>query len=754
MWSRLSRVFAGPPLEQEVDPLAGYKEEHLRRLALVRNKDLGEQGIYSLANAANNSTVRVFFTKGHFSPEHLIPGDTTTPNSLHRILTKTLAVTTGGDKNISTQLGRTRISNSQTGEIAGHPRDVEPGHPDALSPSERLFARKKIIASEATVVSYGGYGCEKTDYESPIKVIISSKAAPQFENDYLEYQHFILDPRQNAEQQLGTNFHKRYSGSKIIPAHSHVINSLTNTDTDDRYLKLKTNGSDHYITRSAENGSYNMTADQNNPNILLLDQKAYLCSLIEDFATELAAIDRMVAEKNRRDGTNKSGYFKATLAGTGFFARIEAMYNISSNLFPLIFKAYRYVLDNYKFANIGFVEFPLFGALAEDNFAREFASYIPKDGGIRVIQGVHTPGKGRGALDFTHVIARKDLIFCASNPADSNSLVGNELGYASVEAAMGNNSDIRISQVYLTNPELLELINHYAVAIDPNNCTTRIVDSQDVKLNPEPRQENFHGIRRAVGSTACKLLPSVNAGCDTAFIELGASEATMKLWFNSSAYAELLTETLLMEEYIPAICNNESFSNEYGEYNGCVIISGTANICRFIQIVCGYSSEHSDDLIREWDPVISSNIMKRILRKEKGISEEILADYHLTYRSDLMAILLVLNKLCFENSLPVISYDELFSTIDRIAAVKFASLPEVAANCLITSASACSTSMAADDSDVAMPSSVIIDESGTDIGSVDVVVLASLAEEGAATGTSGVDGDAPDEEKVSHIAFT
>ena len=89
-----------------------------------------------------------------------------------------------------------------------------------------------------------------------------------------------------------------------------------------------------------------------------------------------------------------------------------------------------------------------------------------------------TPAWGDKPVNGVHIVKgqRRDVLFwteeevaaytCgALNAGDCFCIPGNEFGYASVEAMIGNNTDLRVGQSYVHNPYILDASRHVAVDV-------------------------------------------------------------------------------------------------------------------------------------------------------------------------------------------------------------------------------------------------------------------------------------------------
>ncbi len=439
---------------QRIDEDKAKKEQEnlLRKLNVPKNKH------------ADN--VRVYAASAYFTPEQLKSTAKTHAGSLLRTLTKVMGIVTMGDQLYYSQ-DRTISSQGKRRDL----KNVADGDPELLSPQERMLARKKIIISESLAFKKGGYPRgDATELAKPHAVLISTRAAPQFEMDYLEYRHFIVDPIRNAQVVSDPVFMSRYQQNQMIPSHQAVQQLLGNENETKDWLRLKVG--DQYLVRTEK--GYALSNNQH--AALILNKKALLQSLKEDILLELTAQNDMLGEMNQRDKMAKQGLFKATLSGLGFFAKIDNQYSITPQLMPLFFQAYADVLKTHTFSNIAVIEFPTFEPKSEEAFKAAFDNNQPK--------AITVQPKKRDVLDFTEEEQAK--YHCAvSNPGDCFSLPGNEESYASVEAAIGNNTTLRRDQVYLTNSAVANPKQWRGVSFQAADVVITPIEKTEQRLHQE-----------------------------------------------------------------------------------------------------------------------------------------------------------------------------------------------------------------------------------------------------------------------------
>ena len=430
-----------------------------KRLATLHKKGI-------VPNAANNASVRIFIPEGLLTKEQ-IEGDLNCPGSLKRLLSLKMDYVMSGDTSYRKQDGTELFGQKipqfiEKGGKKIHFRDIPNGHPETLSPHERMLARKIIIAAETTVNGYGGYlsGVEKI--KGGKKGIAVIKAAPQFEMEYLEYRHFIIDkngPYQNESD--------RFFADQYLPNRDKTKTpGFPSLNEAEESIKSKSND---YIALSGGNEGK------------IFNKAAFLAAIKQDVMIELAAANAM-AEK-----AGHKAHHKGVLAGVGFFSDLDAnrKNSIASILTPIILQAYKEVLEQNKFPMISTVEFPLYKDDNRNNDPSAQFNQIFK--GSDIIPSVKIIGANMtDVLNPKNVADSEFLSF--NNAGDAFSNAGNEgilegeeqgktpatRGASSVEAAIGNRTDISISCTTQMNPAML----------DPKNIIMLNLASGDLSASP------------------------------------------------------------------------------------------------------------------------------------------------------------------------------------------------------------------------------------------------------------------------------
>jgi hypothetical protein len=437
------RLFTGQPaatkapvVRTTLDP----KKLHLDLIA--KNVDLSAVPPETIA--ANKASAKVYFDAEYFPDEALTPGSEEA-FSLHRLLGKTASVCIAGDVDVMWPDG----SHTDNPEFMAKLTD---GSEQGLSPAERRIARKAVIASKAAVTSYGGYPASnlKQKYHSPKEAVLISQAASQFEISYLEAELFLLDAFNQSTPD--PRFSSCYPGG-IAPDYTEVSKMLGDYDTNGDFTRLR--DFPLYIARHPVSGRYHRSCFST--TAVILNRQAYFNTLVKDIVLQLSIADDFAAKDGRL------AHVKATASGMGFFAKLAMTYDISGQLFPTLLAAYKHVLENYHFPHIDCVEFPIQTHGRSECFKLIFES-TPQIGDITVF---HCP---RDLLDFTGLDPEK-VLPVAVIAGDANAFAGNEWFYGSVDSMVGNNSDIRLTQVPLTNPLLLDPSHQVAVTIDDGSHT-------------------------------------------------------------------------------------------------------------------------------------------------------------------------------------------------------------------------------------------------------------------------------------------
>lgn len=276
-----------------------------------------------------------------------------------------------------------------------------------LNPIERRLARRMIIISYSNIFAYGGYRSKTVEYNPSKFGIIISMAAPQFEFNKLEHQDFIVEHGDPQKESLFPS---------IYPL--GVKPSYEEASRDNRNINLS-NGRAFFLS------------------------DAYYKTMIQDISLILMSFQTAL------QNINNNGWLKLTAIGMGVFAESPKYGNLRYILEPLFISAAQYVINNWSraFPNVQVIEFPNFSG-----------SYIAPQVNFHG-QVITTNREGALIIDERH----KNYIVGIVNPSDVFSYKGNEFTYGSVEAEIGNNTDIRYRQVAVFNPNLLNINRYYPI---------------------------------------------------------------------------------------------------------------------------------------------------------------------------------------------------------------------------------------------------------------------------------------------------
>ena len=400
----------------------------------------------SLVTATQNS-VRVFYNQRYFKDPLA-----TTPYSINRLINNTAAVSVAGDRDGYFQDGTPFTDKNFFAQL-------KPGDSRGLAPEERLLSPKKMITSISHVFAAGGYPAhnprELVSNSFPVGII--SWPGCQFENTYLQYRLFFMD---------------RFSQNLNNPHFTHLYtNSPTNfeqayreLDSQDPGWQLKRPRIDLlFIARNEESGKFYTSLFKK--NAIIFHAQAYMNSLKEDVILALCAANKMAEEDGR------PAFLKATGVGMGHFSKIDCSYPIHGYLQPLYLKAYKNVLEEYRFPHIAAIEFPLFDEADQALFDEEFAD-------TQIINRIQLSKSMRDALAFNET-EKKKFCLLVLNPSDSNAYPGNEPEDASLEACIGNNSTLRIDQIPW-NPRFNERSIYVGVSIKDKEEYQYLVDEPNI----------------------------------------------------------------------------------------------------------------------------------------------------------------------------------------------------------------------------------------------------------------------------------
>jgi hypothetical protein len=377
-------------------------------------------------------------TKVFYNPKYLKDS-----SKVQDSLVKIPAINVSGDRDVVFQNGV-----SFTGK-SDFFKKIPDGHPELLSPQERLNAGKKIVHSDSVVFARGGYPYNnpKVPYKNPFHARIFSLAGASFENDYLHSRLFMLDAH-NPTIKQGTPFDSLFKGIPIdFDAAKREIGKYDGTDDMSRIRLGFT------LLARTSSGVYYPTFAKDSSVIFLT--KPYFRHQLEDVAMLLSATNESAHE------AGKPALLKATAVGMGYFAKINGSYDIQHLLFPYYLRAYKQLLEDHSYPWVGKIEFPVFNELQEMQFDGVFEGY---KGPVEVCR------TRRDVLEFSEE-ELAEFTPCLINPSDVFALTGNEWGYGSVEAMIGLNSSLRMDQVHHTNPRILDPESHVAVQVHPDYST-------------------------------------------------------------------------------------------------------------------------------------------------------------------------------------------------------------------------------------------------------------------------------------------
>lgn len=395
-----------------------------------------------------NQSVKVFYNTLYFSKQN-------SQLSIIDALTKTPAINVDGDKFGYFQNGM------PFPEDPNYFANLPQNHPCLLSAEQRLSSGKKIIYSESQVFASGGFPAHnpKQLYKKDIKVGIFSMAGATFENDYLHYRLFFLDKRQTQN---------------TVPSFAHLYTHLPGNYEEARFM-LNKNHDDPQITHVRTNlatiarqstGRFYTSYFKSSEAIIFLSE-AYFRHQLEDLSMLLTAVNETAKQMK------KPAFLKATLVGMGFFAKIDRVYDIHVILSYQFLRAFNKLLQEQTYPWIEKIEFPLFNETQKELFEILFKE--------PTTQHIKINTMSRDVLAFNPQ-ETESYFTCVINPSDAFSYVGNEFGYGSVEAMIGNNSSLRFNQVIHTNPNLLNPKHHVAIQVNADYSTTLVEQQQSTQL--------------------------------------------------------------------------------------------------------------------------------------------------------------------------------------------------------------------------------------------------------------------------------
>ncbi|KTD72483.1 hypothetical protein [Legionella tucsonensis] len=376
-------------------------------------------------------SAKIFYNQHYFAHN-----DTDAPFSLRRALTKIPAINVSGDRAGVFQNG---IAFPQASDFFAR---IPLTHPELLSPTERLSAAKKIVFSNSSVFASGGYprinprNIKKTPYD----VGIFSLAGASFENSYLHYSLFMLDPlNAKIDNTMFTHLFK-----DLPTDFKEAQTSLGAYDSNEFLTRIRTGFP--FLARSTSNKFHSSFTKK---NAVIFVSAAYFRHQLEDISMLLTAVNEAAKEAGR------PALLKATAVGMGFFAKVNGQYDIQYLLYPYYLRAFQKLLQENSYPWIAKIEFPTFS----EQFQEQFTSIMDKP-----MEQIEVYQQYRDVLEFTKEEIENYFV-CAINPSDAFAYIGNEWGFGSVEAMIGLNSSLRMDQIPLANPLLLDSDHHIPVKI-------------------------------------------------------------------------------------------------------------------------------------------------------------------------------------------------------------------------------------------------------------------------------------------------
>ena len=282
-----------------------------------------------------------------------------------------------------------------------------------LSYFDRREARKMVIASRSLFFAKGGYGSPVALLPKPVEVILLSMTGAQFEFRHLEYQDFIVV---KGDHEKKNPLFPSYYSNGVKPSFHIASDEKENIKIDDKTLLLSS---------------------------------AYRQAMVEDLFLVLFAFNSMIP-------LGFTGRLFLTAVGMGFFAKLEMQKSIRKYLLPLYLEAFEIIAKSdraSKLTKIRTVVFP-------DYFDGEYYPPGATNNKLGPFSLIHARNKDMFDIPFDGEVPG------FVNPSDVFCYRGNEFKYSSVEAMIGNNSDLRYSQVLLFNPALGRSTNWIRVLLE------------------------------------------------------------------------------------------------------------------------------------------------------------------------------------------------------------------------------------------------------------------------------------------------
>jgi len=347
------------------------------------------------------------------------------------------------DSKINPSTGQKYVGAYSNADLA----EIEKPDELLLSDEERRIKRAGLLAaSYVTISAEGGFGSERKPLDRGYKAYYLATAGAQFEKygrgaftyqsgktdaNELEATDFIIKPGAKA---VNNPLFPAYYANGKIPEHGTVHASDCSVLNDQDFSKL-------YV-KLLDGGLFNREAFQ----------KAN-----DKYLTEL------VIPKLNNQMKNGPFYLKATLFGGGFFAEAGKAGNLRSEVVNTMLKSYIKAINNGLVPAGSAIEFPRYGA--ESSMPAGLIDALKKAAGAKGVELIWTnegdicdfkpqtsmTGNTVNPVDFEQL--GKLAILGA---ADAMSWHGNEPSSASVEAAFGNNSNLRLVMNWWANAKAFD----------------------------------------------------------------------------------------------------------------------------------------------------------------------------------------------------------------------------------------------------------------------------------------------------------
>ena len=340
--------------------------------------------------------------------------------------------------------------------------DLEEYDNKFLNDEERRKSQAGIIASAyITVTAKGGYGSSREAFDKPVKVLYIETTGPHFERygkgTYTLENDEYNEKSMSTESAVNDFIIKPGAAENPNPLFRHlysegIILSYSDASQDrERYETLK------------DNSLFNRFAYQHQTS-------KYLDN---------------VGKIIQKRCPEKPCYLKAILFGGGFFAKANEAGDLRNLVTKAMINGYRDLIDSNKLFSGSVIEFPRYGSIKD--ICNEFSILIKiaKGKNIKIvwtpqgdvfefspqetlqkeqldnlpplIDAYDSKELSSEIIDLQPFIDSEAMVVLGAG--DAMSWSGNERGSNSVEAAMANNSNLRLVMNWWSNPKILEKIN-------------------------------------------------------------------------------------------------------------------------------------------------------------------------------------------------------------------------------------------------------------------------------------------------------